>query len=188
MTIYKTPDGALIGQGLSATVDMQSVRPLDFRTQAVAVNYRREQLNKGLSTPSGTGYRPSTPPTSTSSPTAPSAWRWAWRACPETSGATQNFGSWGVNDVCPVPQDANNACPQATLGKAPGGFNDLVDKTEQTRDALMATLQYKPNKNLSSTLDLYYTQVRPVAARAGPADAAGAGPSPAGARPTAAPT
>src|SRR5258705_6089218 len=27
---YKTPDGGLIGQGLSATIDMKTVRPLEF--------------------------------------------------------------------------------------------------------------------------------------------------------------
>ncbi|MGE8250866.1 MAG: TonB-dependent receptor plug domain-containing protein, partial [Stenotrophomonas bentonitica] len=30
VTVYKTPDAALVGQGLSGTIDMQTVRPLSF--------------------------------------------------------------------------------------------------------------------------------------------------------------
>ncbi len=31
VTVYKTPDAALIGQGLSGTVDLQTIRPLQPR-------------------------------------------------------------------------------------------------------------------------------------------------------------
>jgi len=157
VTIYKTPDGSLVGQGLSATVNMQSARPLDFSKRTVAVNYRREQLGKGLDTPAGSGYR------------ANLAYidQFADRTfgvaigmarLKETTGTSQNFSSWGVNDVCGVSGVSGNPCPGGTLGKAPGGFNDLVDSTKQQRDAVMATLQYKPSKAFNSTLDLFYTK------------------------------
>jgi iron complex outermembrane receptor protein len=58
--------------------------------------------------------------------------------------------------VCPQAQ-VNGQCPVATY-KAPGGFNDLVDQSDQKRDAVMATLQYKPNRNFESTLDYFYTK------------------------------
>ena len=39
-TIYKTPDAGLVGQGLSGTLDMQTVRPLNFKERTVSINLR----------------------------------------------------------------------------------------------------------------------------------------------------
>ena len=41
VTVYKTPDAALVGQGLSGTLDMRTVRPLDYdKTACIAVSGR----------------------------------------------------------------------------------------------------------------------------------------------------
>jgi outer membrane receptor protein involved in Fe transport len=48
VTIYKTPDAGLIGQGLSGTIDMQTVRPLAFSGRAVALNARGEKNSLAL--------------------------------------------------------------------------------------------------------------------------------------------
>jgi iron complex outermembrane recepter protein len=45
--VYKTPDAGLIGQGLSGTLDMQTVRPLNFANQVVALNARGTQNSLG---------------------------------------------------------------------------------------------------------------------------------------------
>ena len=37
VTIYKTPDAGLIGQGLSGTLDLQTVRPLNFSKRTVEI-------------------------------------------------------------------------------------------------------------------------------------------------------
>ena len=47
VVVYKTPDGTLIGQGLSGTVDLQTVRPLSFGKRTVAANYRHEKSGVG---------------------------------------------------------------------------------------------------------------------------------------------
>ena len=59
--VYKTPDGTLIGQGLSGTVDLRSRRPLDSRGREVAVNLRGEtnsngNLVPGVANPLGTRF------------------------------------------------------------------------------------------------------------------------------------
>ena len=36
VVVYKTPDASLVGQGLSGTVDLQTVRPLSFADRVVA--------------------------------------------------------------------------------------------------------------------------------------------------------
>ena len=47
MTIYKTPDAGLIGQGLSGTLDMQTARPLNFSDTVVAVSTRYQESSLG---------------------------------------------------------------------------------------------------------------------------------------------
>ncbi|WP_296167588.1 TonB-dependent receptor plug domain-containing protein, partial [uncultured Brevundimonas sp.] len=47
VTVYKTPDASLVGQGLAGTVDLQTVRPLAFGRRAIAANYRYELNDKG---------------------------------------------------------------------------------------------------------------------------------------------
>ena len=38
--VYKTPDAGLVGQGLSGTVDLRTVRPLDYGDRALTLNLR----------------------------------------------------------------------------------------------------------------------------------------------------
>ncbi len=40
--VYKTPDSQLVGQGLAGTIDLRTVRPLDYGKQAVVLNLRGE--------------------------------------------------------------------------------------------------------------------------------------------------
>ncbi|MDE2380814.1 MAG: TonB-dependent receptor [Xanthomonadaceae bacterium] len=40
VTVYKTPDAALVGQGLSGTMDMRTVRPLDYNQPVTAISGR----------------------------------------------------------------------------------------------------------------------------------------------------
>ena len=59
VTVYKTPDASLVGQGLSGTVDLQTVRPLAFPDRVISLNVRGEknslgELNDGYD---DTGYR-----------------------------------------------------------------------------------------------------------------------------------
>lgn len=43
VVVYKTPDASLVGQGLSGTVDMQTVRPLSFNERVISLNARYDQ-------------------------------------------------------------------------------------------------------------------------------------------------
>ncbi|WP_457326128.1 TonB-dependent receptor plug domain-containing protein, partial [Roseateles sp. P5_E11] len=58
VSVYKTPDGGLVGQGLSGTIDMQTVRPLNFGSRVMAVNVRGQRNSLGGAAGSkGTGNR-----------------------------------------------------------------------------------------------------------------------------------
>ena len=47
VTVYKTPDAGLIGQGLSGTIDMQTVRPLSYGGSAAIVGIRGQRNSLG---------------------------------------------------------------------------------------------------------------------------------------------
>jgi iron complex outermembrane receptor protein len=61
VVVYKTPDASLVGQGLSGTVDLQTVRPLSFPDRVVSFNVRGEKNSLGELNPGydDTGYRAS---------------------------------------------------------------------------------------------------------------------------------
>jgi TonB-dependent receptor len=54
--VYKTPDASLIGQGLSGTVDLHTIKPLDLPNRTFAANLRGESTTNGsLNHGSGVG-------------------------------------------------------------------------------------------------------------------------------------
>jgi iron complex outermembrane receptor protein len=52
--VYKTPDASLIGQGLSGTVDLHTIKPLDVAQRTFVANVRGEYNSDGKLNP-GTG-------------------------------------------------------------------------------------------------------------------------------------
>src|SRR6476659_5909712 len=47
VTVYKTPDAGLVGQGLSGTIDLQTVRPLNFADSVFVVGLRGQHNSLG---------------------------------------------------------------------------------------------------------------------------------------------
>lgn len=47
VTIYKTPDSGIVGQGLSGTIDMRTVRPLDIKDSVLVVGIRGQHNSLG---------------------------------------------------------------------------------------------------------------------------------------------
>ncbi len=47
VTVYKTPEANLIGQGLSGTVDLHTIRPLDQPGRVITANLRGEYTSNG---------------------------------------------------------------------------------------------------------------------------------------------
>ena len=46
VVVYKTPDASISGMGLAGTVDLRTIRPLEYGKRAIAVNLRG-QLDEG---------------------------------------------------------------------------------------------------------------------------------------------
>jgi iron complex outermembrane receptor protein len=156
--IYKTPTANLLGQGLSGTIDLQTVRPLSFSERTVGVNLRGEK-NGGGTPFEGDGTRFS--------------FNYIDQFADRTIGVafgvarlSQKVGksrseTYNTNDGAKLDgvrvldnEPANPGTP-FTFNQ---GYKYFVDDTDETRTGAMAVLEYKPNKEFSSVVDLFYSK------------------------------
>lgn len=141
--VYKTANAGLIGQGLSGTVDLRTIRPLDYGRSVVSVSGRGTyadigKLNAGSN---DLGYRVNG--------------TFVDQFADDTIGVAlsasfldepyqvEEFNAWGYNTI-------NGA---AVIG----GSKSYVTSTTLKRLGLQGTLQWRPAPNLTATLDAFYS-------------------------------
>ncbi|MGF6495529.1 iron complex outermembrane receptor protein [Luteibacter sp. 621] len=164
VAVYKTPDAALIGQGLSGTVDLHTIRPLDLPKRAIAVNLRGETTDNGnLNHGSGvgdTGHRASfsyidqffdhtlglaVGVAQLDSPIQEKQYQaWWWSLNNGSQGAENN---WGAPHTPGLP---DNVLSQE-------GMQLRAKSENQLRNGIMTVLEWAPDDHYHSTLDLYYS-------------------------------
>jgi len=165
--VYKTPDSQLAAQGLAGTIDLRTIRPIQYGKYAVALNFRAEQnSNDDMGAGSDDqGYRASF---SVVDQFMDGKFGIAFGyAHLDTPLATRGFGTYepwnpsGGGGVIDCPGGTAGGCVN-NPGIAPGqfatnGMKVRADIGSTVRDGFMATLQYEPGGSYSSTLDLYYS-------------------------------
>ena len=146
VVVYKTPDAALIGQGLAGTADLQVVRPLAFGRQVLAVNLRYEMndigaLNAGT-TDEGNRFSVSYIDQFADG-TIGVVLGYSHMESPYQS---ERFNAWGY--------------PEVTGGgpRVIGGSKPYVMSSELQRDGYMGVLEYRPNDQLHMTFDAFYSE------------------------------
>jgi iron complex outermembrane recepter protein len=148
ITIYKTPDASIIGQGISATIAQRTIKPLDFakRTFAVSLRGSKVGIDAGEGTQSGKGDRASL---SYVDQFADRTFGVAvgLTRFNERGGGQQKFNSWGDTTIK----------FNGVEGKAPNGFGSDTENLTQKRNGAMLLLQYKPNKNFETSFDVFYS-------------------------------
>ncbi len=160
VVVYKTPDASLVGQGLSGTVDMQTVRPLSFGERRIVFSGQGEYNSLGDLTSGGwdKGYRIAASYVDQfaddtigialgiarlNSPFQERHYKQWWWA----DGATLN--SWGA------PAQAGRPPDDTILLQ---GVEGWVKSRELTRDGVMGVFEFKPNDQLHSIIDVYYSK------------------------------
>ena len=156
--VYKTPDAGLTGQGLSGTVVLNTVRPLDYNKRVLSINLRGSVNTNGSVNPgySANGNRVSLAyidqffggkvgvALSYAHLDDPSQLQhsksWWWDVQGDDSVTHQPKYGVGNGDV---------------LGLQ--GVEIWATSREQTRDGYMAVLDFKPNDNFRSVNDFYYS-------------------------------
>lgn len=152
VTVYKTPDAGIVGQGLSGTLDLQTVRPLSFNGRTVALNGRleRNSLGKQAATDAlGNRFSVSYIDQFLNRQLGV-AIGFAHLDSPVLSQETGMYEPWGASGRPGLPAGLVNT--GGTRAGVRTGFNK--------RDGLMAVLQYRPSKTYNSTLDLYASRFR----------------------------
>ncbi|MCL1500424.1 TonB-dependent receptor [Xanthomonas nasturtii] len=158
VTVYKTPDAGLVGQGLSGTVDMQTARPLSYNERVIAIGgrYQRNSLGKAANVdPYGNRFNIS----------------YIDQFADRTIGLTIGYAHTDMpiqeNQVgLYEPWQQVNAQRQRP-GVADGvyfsdGIKALRRTGNQKRDGLMATLQYRPSNAWTSTFDAFHTEAEQI--------------------------
>ncbi|ASK91794.1 TonB-dependent receptor [Xanthomonas campestris pv. trichodesmae] len=158
VTVYKTPDAGLVGQGLSGTVDMQTARPLSYNERVIAIGgrYQRNSLGKAANVdPYGNRFNVS----------------YIDQFADRTIGLTIGYAHTDMpiqeNQVgLYEPWQQVNAQRQRP-GVSDGvyfsdGIKALRRTGTQKRDGVMATLQYRPSNAWTSTLDAFHTEAEQI--------------------------
>jgi len=151
VVVYKTPDANMTASGLSGTIDLRTVRPLDRRGRTIAVNVRGEhnsndELNSGWS---NKGKRVSVSYIDQYlNNTLGLAIGYAHL---DTPGQQKEYKSWWWGNNNNLPEGNEDVI-------ALKGAEVTSTSRKQVRDGLMAVIDWKPNRDLRSTLDLYYSE------------------------------
>ena len=146
IVIHKTPEASLVGQGLASTIDLRTVRPLDFNKRTFSANVRSQRSGIDSGAGEGKGDRQSF------SYVDQFADRTLGIALGYTklkdAGAEQlKFNTWGGWNI-DVPYQGKNV-------KIFGGFGADTEQSTSDREGLMAVIQYKPNKDFETVLDVF---------------------------------
>ena len=168
VVVYKTPDSQLMGQGLAGTIDLRTIRPLQYGRSAMALNMRGEQnSNDNLGANSDeNGYRASF---SFVDQFMDGRFGIAFGyAHLDSPMATRGFGTYepwnpsgGADDIGCNGDSSGTGCfsnPGVTAGNfTTNGMKVRADMGSTVRDGFMATLQFEPTDSYSGIIDLYYS-------------------------------
>ncbi len=148
VVVYKTADASLVGQGLSGTIDLRTVRPLMFNEGTVSVNLRGDKNSLGE--------------LNADSDDLGSRFSAFWvdqflddrlgialgYARLDSPGQAQRFEAWGY------PTNIAGGGGRATIG----GLKIQASSTDNVRQGLMGVLEYNASDNYSMLLDVYYSR------------------------------
>jgi len=146
VNVYKTPFASLIGQGLSGTVDLRTIRPLDYGKQVMSFGFRGEwndlgQLNEGSKT---SGYRiTGTYVDQFAEDTLGVALSASYISSPYQ---IQEFNAWGYAGV-----GGNSVI---------GGAKPYVTSTVLERLGIQGAVQWKPTEQFTASLDGFYSNFK----------------------------
>lgn len=155
VTVYKTPDASLVGQGLSGTVDMRTVRPLDFSERRIVFSGQGESNSLGDLTAGGddTGYRVAASYIDQFADDRVGLAIGVARMNSPFQEKHYKSWWWANTDMWGTPQDGKPADAIALQGA-----EGWVKSRDMTRDGVMAVLEFKPNDTWHSVLDAYHSR------------------------------
>jgi len=148
--VYKTTNAERVSEGLAGTIDLRTVRPLTYDKNVIAVGLRGEKnsLGKINAGSKDTGYRfNATFIGKFDDDKLGIAVGYARLDSPEQE---QHYGLGYLEYDQPPPTGTQAYFP---------GYAELYGYSRSDiRDGLVGTLEYKPNENMHSVTDVYYSR------------------------------
>lgn len=152
VVVYKSPTASLVGQGLVGTIDIRTVRPLDYGKSVLAIGARGTYADLGALNAGSKkyGYRANA--------------TFIDQFADDTIGIAlsasyvdepyqlQEFNAWGYNSVSGAVSNGT-----ATNAALIGGSKSFVTSTQLKRLGLNGTLQYQASDTVRMTLDGFYS-------------------------------
>ena len=152
VVVYKTPDAALIGQGLSGTIALQTIRPLEYGHSATVVDFRLEKNSDASmgADSKNNGYRGSFSFIDQFlDNTLGVAVGYARLSSPVVGRELGLYDPWHANGTehagVPAGVDVTD------------GIKSLASMGSNVRDGALGTVEWRPNSAYTSTLDVYWT-------------------------------
>jgi len=170
--VYKTVDARVVGQGLSGTIDIRPLMPLSLDRQQIVVGLRAEKNTNGSLSSTGKGEYGNRVSASYVDQFADHTIGVALGfAHLDSPGQAKKFGSWGIGDYngqwgspatgVPFADGSSGDCSFGSdCAVFPQGFESSVTSSKQLRDGAVGVVQFKPNDNISSAVDLYYSKFK----------------------------
>jgi len=152
VVVYKTPDASIAGMGLAGTVDLRTIRPLEYGKRAIALNIRG-QLDAGggrNSDFSKYGWRGSASYIDQNE-SGTLGWMVSY-AHLDAPGHTDHTKNWFYDNYAGLLPDGS---PYFLSGQ-----EAIATNTRDLRDGVTGTLEWKPSDSVHSVLDLYYSRFK----------------------------
>lgn len=138
VVVYKSQEPSLVGQGLSGTVDLRTVRPLDYTERVFALNVRGD-MNR-IEGKRDYGYRAS--------------FSYIDQFKDNTIGLALGYARLDN----PLQSNQFNSGWGYDPDGMPGGLETFSYEGDNVRDGAMATLEFRPNDVWTSTFDVFYSK------------------------------
>ena len=147
--VYKTPDAKLMAQGLASTIDLHTLRPLDFPGRVVVANYKRERIGVDTGADVGSGHRATLSIVDQFFDHTLGV-SLGLTSFKEDNGSELTFDNWGGGTAT---LDFNGAS-----AIVPAGFLYDTQHRKSQRDGLSLTVQWKPNDKFKTTTDIFWSR------------------------------
>lgn len=157
--VFKSPKANLVEGGVGGTIDLRTVKPLDFNESRVVANLRASyfQIADDIENADALGYTGSISYVDQfADNTLGVVLAYALRTQPTASASTTIFPSAPRSPF----DNANTAVfDEAGLETLPFGLDAGVRGGDDERNGVVGAIQWKPSDSFESTLDFFYSGV-----------------------------
>ena len=165
--VYKTPNASVLSQGIAGTIDIHTVRPLEYGKQAIvgSVRYEQNEDSSLNSDESNKGHRETISYIDQFNDNTLGV----ALAFSGTNSPTQGkkFNAWGYKPVYVNNATGEQTDDEKTNGIANelkyrviGGVKPFVQSDIVKRNSVMGTIEYQPNESFSTSVDVFYSKFK----------------------------